>query len=358
MMSETPEYDVAVVGGGPAGLTSALYTTRLGHDTVVVDRGGGRAAMMQDTHNLIGITEETSGNEFLQTGREQVADYGGTFVRGFVSQIEERDAGFRLVTGDGDLTARRVVLATGFSDEHPDPPMPRTGQGLHYCLHCDAYMFVDEPVAVMGTGEAAAHVAMIMLNFTDDVDLLTRGDEIEWSDETDAQLRAHPVDVIESEITGVENDDDGWLSAFEFEDGERRAYRGSFPMYGSDYNADLADQLGLERNDDGTIAVDDHGRTSVDGVAAVGDITPGHNQIPVALGEGAKAGIGIHYDLREYPRSLDEIEDSGPVHEDEVPAISEDLLATAVTHEGHAAGPRDASDEDSAAGQPAASDDD
>jgi thioredoxin reductase (NADPH) len=357
-MSETPVYDVAVVGGGPAGLNSALYTTRLGHDTVVVDRGGGRAAMMRDTHNVIGITEETSGNEFLQTGREQVEAYGADFVRGFVSEIGETDEGFRVTAGDDELLARRVVLATGFSDEHPDPPMPRTGEGLHYCLHCDAYMFVDEPVAVMGTGEAAAHVAMIMLNFTDDVDVLTRGDEIEWSDETDEQLRAHPVEVIETEITGMEKDDEGWLSAFEFEDGERREYRGSFPMYGSDYNADLADQLGLERNEDGTVVVDDHGRTSVDGVSAVGDITPGHNQIPVALGEGAKAGIGIHYDLREFPRSLDEIEASGPVGEDEVPAVSEDLLATAVTHEGHAAGPREDAGDGSGTGQPAATDDD
>ena len=340
-MSETPEYDVAVVGGGPAGLTSALYTTRLGHDTVVVDRGGGRAAMMRDTHNVIGVTEHVSGNEFLQTGREQVESYGADFVQNFVSQIDRIDDGFELTAGEDTVTARKVVLATGFSDERPDPPLPRTGQGLHWCLHCDAYMFVDESVYVMGTGEAAAHVAMIMLNFTDDVDVLTRGDEIEWTDETDEQLRAHPVDVIESDIEAMEKDENGWLKAFEFEDGEKREYRGGFPMYGSDYNADLADQLGVERNDDGTIEVDDHGRTSVDGVSAVGDITPGHNQIPVALGEGAKAGIGLHYDLREFPRSPEEIDEAGPVGDEEVPAISPDLMATAVAHEGHAAGPRE-----------------
>ena len=357
-MSETQSYDVAVIGGGPAGLTSALYTTRLGHDTVVVDRGGGRAAMMADTHNVIGITEDVSGVEFLQTGREQVEDYGAEFVRGFVSSIEETDEGFQVQVGDDELSARRVVIATGFSDEDPEPPLPPTGRGLHYCLHCDAYMFVDEPVYVMGTSDAAAHVAMIMLNFTDDVDVLTRGNEIEWSDETDEQLRAHPIDVVETEIAGMEKDDDGWLSAFEFEDGEYREYRGGFPMYGSDHNADLADQLGLERNDDGTIAVDDHGRASVDGVVAVGDITPGHNQIPTALGEGARAGIGLHYDLREFPRSTDDIEADGPVDESEVPAISEDLMATAVTHEGHAAGPRDTGDDESAPERPATTDDD
>jgi thioredoxin reductase (NADPH) len=71
--TETNEYEVVVVGGGPAGMTAALYSTRLGHSTALVNRGGGRAAMMQEVHNLIGVTEETSGAEFLGVGQEQLA---------------------------------------------------------------------------------------------------------------------------------------------------------------------------------------------------------------------------------------------------------------------------------------------
>ena len=346
------DFDVAVAGGGPAGLTSALYATRLGLDTIVVNRGGGRAAMMTDTHNVIGVTEDVSGNEFLETAREQIESYGADYRRGFVEDVRPlSDAdGFEVQTGDGAVLAKRVVLATGFADGRPDPPLPRTGKGLHWCLHCDAYMFVDEPVFVMGTGEAAAHVAMIMLNYTDRVDLLTRGEQSEWSDETAELLDAHPVDVIEAEIAGMEKDDDGWLESFEFEDpvaardgtGEEtvRAYRGGFPMLGSNYHAELAESLGLSRNEDGTVAVDDHGKTSVDGVYAVGDLTPGHNQIPVAMGEGADAGIAIHKDLRVYPRSLEEVRSEGSVDTDAVPAVSEELFETAIGHEGHAAGPR------------------
>ncbi|WP_338739559.1 NAD(P)/FAD-dependent oxidoreductase [Haloplanus salilacus] len=350
------DYDVAVVGGGPAGLTAALYATRLGHDTVVLDRGGGRAAMMQDTHNVIGVTEDVSGVEFLATAREQVQSYGATYRRAFVSGLDRDDDGrFRLETDDATLAADRVVLATGFSDSRPDPPLPPTGRGLHYCLHCDAYMFVDEPVYVMGHGDSAAYVAMIMLNFTDEVDLLTRGDDPTWSDETGEMLDAHPIDVIHEEISGMNRGSDGWLESFEFEDsvgprptgsegrghsgsrppaddsrtesgdGTVREYRGGFPMYGSEYNAGLADDVGCERNDDGTVVADDHGRTSVDGVYAVGDLVQGHNQIPVAMGQGAKAGIAIHMDLRAFPRSLDEIEERGAVDPDEVPAISEAL---------------------------------
>ncbi|MES3160830.1 MAG: NAD(P)/FAD-dependent oxidoreductase [Halorubrum sp.] len=359
-MSDVDEagYEIAVVGGGPAGLTTALYGTRLGHDTVLVDRGGGRAAMMMDTHNVIGVTEAVSGNELLQTGREQVQSYGGTFERGFVTDIERTDDGrFRLTTNDTELLADRVVLATGFSDKRPDPPLPRNAKGLHWCLHCDAYMFVDEPVYVMGHGEAAAHVAMIMLNVTDDVDLLTRGAEPTWSEETAAQLEAHPVDIVHEDIAGIENDPDtGWLEAMEFEDGRRREYRGGFPMYGSDYNTALAEELGCELTESGEIDVDDHGRTSADGVYAVGDITPGHNQVPVAMGQGAKAGIALHKDLREFPRSTEAIARDGSVSAEEVPAISPELLATAVAHEGHAGGPRHKSVDETAGETPAADD--
>ena len=342
----TDEYQVTVVGGGPAGLTTALYTTRLGHDTAVVNRGGGRAAMMLDTHNVIGVTEDVSGNEFLQTAIEQIEGYGAEYVRDTVSSIERTDDGrFRVAGGDVDILTDHVVLATGFNDVRPDPPLPRTGRGLHWCLHCDAYMFVDQPVFVMGTGDSAATVAMIMLNFTDEVDLLTRGDDPDWSEDTQRQLDAHPVDVIHEEIDSIEKGEDGWLEAFVFEDGERREYRGGFPMYGSDYNSDLADQLGVETNDDGTVTVDDHGRTSVEGVSAVGDLTPGHNQIPVAMGEGANAGIGIHYRLRTFPRSLDEIEAEGEVTREDVPGISERMRERAREHNAGAPAPA-ASDDD------------
>jgi thioredoxin reductase (NADPH) len=315
-MSEADEFEVVVVGGGPAGMTTALYTTRLNHDTAVVDRGGGRAAMMMDTHNVLGVPESVSGKEWLNDGWEQLEHYGTDLRRDFVTDAERTDDGrFRVTTTGGDvLVTDRLVLATGFSDERPDPPLPRTGRGLHYCLHCDAEMFVDESVYVMGHGDSAATVAMIMLNFTDEVDLLLDGDEPTWSGDTERQLRAHPVDVIPEEVTGVDNGEDGWLESLAFADGAEREYKGGFAMYGSNYNTDLHESLGAELNDDGTVAVDDHGNTSVEGLYAVGDVTPGHNQIPTALGEGARAGIDIHYGLREYPKPVEELDvDAGEV---------------------------------------------
>jgi len=327
----TGEYEVVVVGGGPAGQTAALYSTRLGHRTALVDRGGGRGAMMQEVHNLIGVREETSGNEFLGVGKEQLAEYGCALHRDVIASCSRTDdERFELCGNDATYRTEHVVLATGFNDVRPDPPLPRTGRGLHYCLHCDAHMFVDESVYVMGYSESAAHVAAIMLNFTDEVDLLTRGADPEWSDETATMLGNHPIDVIHEDVTGVQNGEDGWLKSMEFEDGTVREYRGGFAMYGAEYNNGLARELGCEINDDGTVAVDDHGGTGVDGVYAVGDLTPGHNQVPIALADGAKAGISIHFELRDFPRDPEAIDEAGPVRSEEVPGIPDELLEQAV----------------------------
>jgi len=329
---ETESYDAVVVGGGPAGQTAALYSTRLGHRTALVDRGGGRAAMMQEVHNLIGTREETSGNELLGVGKEQLEEYGCDLHRDVIASCNRGGDGDRIALEGNSAVyeADAVVLATGFNDVRPDPPLPRTGRGLHYCLHCDAHMFVDEPVYVMGHAESTAHVAGIMLNFTDEVDILTRGHEPEWSDDTAEMLDNHPIDVVRADVSGVRNGEDGWLKALEFEDGTTREYKGGFAMYGSEYNNGLARELGCELNDDGTVDVGDHGETSVDGVYAVGDVTPGHNQLPVALADGAKAGISIHFALREFPRTPEALREAGPVRDEEVPGIPDELLEQAV----------------------------
>lgn len=347
-----PSYDVVVVGDGPAGATTALYTTRLGHETAVVDRGGGRHTAVASVHNVQGVSEDVSGKELNAQAKAQLAHYGADYYTDDVHEIERTDDGvdpgeaedesgdFLVRCTHHELLAERIVLATGFRDApaHIHGLSRFTGRGLQYCLHCDAYDLIDESVYVLGCDDHAAQVAMLMLNFTADVDLLLDGDDPAWSEETDAQLRAHPVEVVETSIAEVEaetahssGDDHPRLAAFRFADGTRRSYRGGFAMYGSQYNAELAEQLGCERAEDGSIEVDSDGRTSVPDVYAVGDVTHGQNQTSIAMGNGARAGIAIHKELRRFPRSLDEIEAHGPLGEDEVPTVPEHVRERAAT---------------------------
>ncbi|QLK27750.1 NAD(P)/FAD-dependent oxidoreductase [Natrinema zhouii] len=330
-MTDPLEYEVAVVGGGPAGLTTALYTTRLGHRTVLFEKEGGRHAMVSHVHNMPGVSEDVSGQELAAHAVAQLEHYGGDFYPDAVESVSRLDDGgderttdadsdprFRLESTHATIDADRVVFATGFRDRSPEvSELERfTGRGLHYCLHCDAYTLGDGPVFVLGHTESAAHVAMTMCNFTADVDLLLNDREPEWDEDTDAQLDAHPVDRIDTAVVSayddesIDADEPPWLGGFAFADGTERDYLGGFAMYGSAYNADLAAALGCELGDDGALEVDEDRETSVDGVYAVGDVTHGQNQTTIAIGDGAYAGLAIHKDLRTFPKSLDELEET------------------------------------------------
>jgi thioredoxin reductase (NADPH) len=358
-----PAYEVAVVGGGPAGLTAALYTTRLGHRTALIDGAGGRHEDVSHVHNLIGVSESTSGSELSGESKAQLVEYGADLYEERIESISRPDAvdgdSRREAGADGEepfelrgehstVRAERVVLATGFGDADPGVPgLERfTGRGLHYCLHCDAYGLADGPVFVLGHDDHAAHVALVMLNFTDRVDLLPNGAEPEWRDETAAQLDAYPVAVDDREVAGafeaaepVDDSDEPWIGGLEFADGGRREYLGGFAMYGQSFNSGLARDLNCELNDDGSVRVDDDGRTSVEGVYATGDLTHGQNQTAVAVGDGARTGIALHKELRTFPRPVGDgtgesdgrpdapVPDLDP-DDLPVPAVPDDLRAT------------------------------
>ena len=349
-MHSSPTYEVVVVGGGPAGLTTALYATRLGHRTAVVNRSGGRYASVVSVHNLLGVSEDASGEDVTEVAIDQLDEYGVDFYEDDVNAVERADADgdarFRVDADRATLDAERVVLATGFAD---DPPPVRnlqrfTGRGLHYCLHCDAYTLGDESVFVLGHDDSAAHVALVMLNFTDDVDLLLDGEDPTWGDDSAAQVRGHPVSVVEDGVdrafpesdrsderdaSGGNEESDGeapWLGGLEFADGTEREYRGGFAMYGRTYRTDLAEGLECDLTDDGAVAVDERRETSVDGVYAVGDVTHGENQTPIAIGDGAYAGIALHKDLRTFPLPPDE-DERADEDEVKVPAVADDLRA-------------------------------
>ncbi len=336
-MSDPLSYEVVVVGGGPAGMTAALYTTRLGHRTAVFESGGGRHAAVSHVHNLFGVSEDVSGRQLAELAVRQLEAYGGDFHRDAVRAVRQRDPsadGRFLLEGDhATVAAERLVLATGFADVSPDVPgLERfAGRGLHYCLHCDAYTLGDAPVFVLGHDDHAAEVAMLMLNFTADVDLLLDGRRPEWRDETERQLEAHPVERVEQAVVSAFPADEAaetpWLGGLAFTDDTEREYRGGFAMYGKRYNTRLAGMLGCDLTDEGAVDVDGRGETSVDGAYAVGDVTHGQNQTTIAIGDGARAGIALHKELRRYPLSPEAIGEGAGPGDLEVPGVAADLRA-------------------------------
>ena len=326
-MRDRRTYEVVVVGGGPAGMTAALYATRLGHRTAVFEKEGGRHATVSHVHNLYGVSEDVSGEELAAHAVAQFEEYGGDYHLDPVDEVRraggdgEDDPRFVVETTHTTVEADRVVFATGFTDCGPYVPALQrfNGRGMFYCLHCDAYELGDSPAFVLGRDDAAAADAMLLLNFTDEVDLLLDGDDPTWSDETDRRLAGHPLEIVETDVVDAYSSDDDdaeepWLGGLAFGDGSERDYRGGFAVYGSEYNTSLAAALGCELAEDGAIAVAADQETSVDGVYAVGDVTHGQNQTVLAMADGARAGTALHKDLRRFPLSVDELEerDSAP----------------------------------------------
>lgn len=332
-MSHRSHYEVAVVGGGPAGLTTALYTTRLGHETAVFEKEGGRHAGVATVHNQLGISEDVSGRQLAELGVRQLEEYGADFYPDAVETVERSDDRFRVDAAHATVTTDRLVFATGFTDRGPHVPGLEafTGRGLHYCLHCDAYTLGDGTVYVLGHGDHAVDVACLLLNFTDEVDLLTDDTDPEWSEESARLLRAHPVERIDTEVVDAFPDDesatDPWLGGLTFADGSEREYLGGFAVYGKSYNTALAAGLDCDLASDGAVVVNDEQETSEAGVYAVGDVTHGQNQTAIAIGDGARAGIALHKDLRRFPLALDEIDPKHSTGELDVPGCSDRLRA-------------------------------
>ncbi|XGI83398.1 NAD(P)/FAD-dependent oxidoreductase [Halorutilales archaeon Cl-col2-1] len=302
MQKTDPDYDNIVIGAGVAGLSAALYTSRLNHPTLVIDKGGGRINQVRHVHNYIGVTDDNTGDDLQSVGIDQVKKHGGEFVHDKTVDATKEDGVFHVETDSGDVyTSRALVVATGMMDVFPQVPgLGRfNGHEVHYCLHCDAHLCIDEDVFVLGDDDHAAVVALILLNFTDDVTFLTNGETPELSEEYSEKIEANGIDVVEKEIACAEGDEH--LERLVFEDGESRKFDRGFAMLGGRVNNGILESLGAELNDSGYAVIDDDAKTDIDGLYAVGDVTDENNQIPIGVGKGAKAGLDIHKSLREFP---------------------------------------------------------
>jgi thioredoxin reductase (NADPH) len=185
--------DCVIVGGGPAGLTAALYLARFNRRFLVVDGGDPRAAWIPTSHNIPVFAEGISGPDILARQRAHAERYGATILSGTVTAARQVDDHFELSIAAEDgprtLAARRILLATGAADVEPDfPNLPNAVQrGLvRYCPICDGYEARGRKIAVIGYGDRGlAEAVFVARTYSRDVTLLTLGQGLEL----DAQER-------------------------------------------------------------------------------------------------------------------------------------------------------------------------
>ncbi|MGI9091574.1 MAG: NAD(P)/FAD-dependent oxidoreductase [Gemmatimonadaceae bacterium] len=300
-------YDVAIVGGGPAGLTCALWLSRYLHKVVVIDAGDPRNWETRAIHGYLGL-EGVDPPELRKRGREECEKYGTCFVKATVTTVECVDEDrFRMSLQDGvGVTAARLVLAIGVCDEWPDAPgLDRCyGNTAHVCPDCDGYEALNKKTVVIASGRKAVGMALALTTWTRQIVICTNGKPADITQEQMDKLDALNIPILEARITCVKSSD-GEARSVELEGGMLLDCNQIFFSIGQEPSDDLGAQLGCKRDEIGRVITDDHFHSSVKNVYAAGDIIHGPQLAIAAAGSGAVAAISIHHSLLPEGRKLE-----------------------------------------------------
>ena len=298
-MDET--IDCLVIGGGPAGLTAAIYLARFHLDILVVDEGKSRAGWIPCTHNHAGYPYGISGKELLERMRSQAQKYGARILAERVTKLERDDQTglFTATWGSGCVEARSVLLATGVTNRRP--PMDEElhddalARGLiRYCPICDGFEVTDKKVGVIGSDSHGVAEALFLRSYTADVTLIAPDKALSLKPEDQKKLKDAGIDCADGPAEAVALSDDFIVVEAA---GGTHTFDSIYPALGSDTHVQLAEQLGASLNEQGCIKVDSHQRATLPGLYAAGDVVIGLDQISHAMGEGGVAATTIRNDL-------------------------------------------------------------
>ena len=318
-MNDQP-LDCLIIGGGPAGLTAAIYLARFHLDILVVDGGKSRAAWIPCSHNHAGFPEGINGKELLQRMRAQAQKYGAKIQTEQVTKLERDDqtGTFTVTWGSGCRRARSVLLATGVTNRRPlmdeDLHDEALARGLiRYCPICDGYEVTDKKIGVLGGDSHGVAEALFLRSYTADVTLIAPDSALKLSAEDQRRLQEAGIGCVDGPAQAV-----AALNRCIVVDTAEGHYTfdSVYPALGSDTHTQLGEMLGAKLAEDGCFLCDDHQRTSVPGLYAAGDVVHGLDQISHAMGEGGVAATTIRNDLcakaarwREPASELEEAEE-------------------------------------------------
>jgi len=298
---EPRAFDCVIVGGGPGGLTAALYLARFHRSCRVIDSGASRADLIPRSRNYPGFPPGISGHDLLERLREQACGYGAHIEQGRVDSIEPYTEGFLIRYGERSCHARRVILATGIEDTLPEMADARAAISagtVRLCAICDGYEVNGDNVAVYGEAESAITHAVFLRTFTDRVTVVVHG-EPDACDEAIDLARHYDIRVIADRVEALHVCEEG-VELVTREQGTHH-FDIIYPNLGARFRSELALQLGAECDECGALKVDPHLQTSVPGLYALGDVVRGLRQLSVAGGHAAEAAAAVHNSLESNP---------------------------------------------------------
>lgn len=296
----TEEYDVVIIGGGPAGLTAGLYISRARLKSLLLEKGlaGGEMTAAGQIENYPGFPEGISGMELGELMHQQAAKYGLKTVMAEATGIELQAGQKTVQTTEGSFTTRAVIVASGSERHKLGVPGEKefTGKGVSYCAICDGALFIELPVAVVGGGNAAITEALHLSKFASRVVVIHRRSKLRATPILQERAFAEPkIEFLwDSVVEEVEGDDlVKSIKLRQVKTGQKSslAVNGVFVSIGFKPNTDYLKGI-LSLDDTGAIITNDKMETEIPGIFAAGDIR--HNsarQVITAAGDGTTAAI-------------------------------------------------------------------
>jgi thioredoxin reductase len=287
-------FDIAIVGGGPAGLAAALILGRMRRRVLLLDADNPAHAPSEGVHGLFGH-DGTPPLELRRLAREQLRPYDTVTVRMAEAEaLRETPDGFSVHADGEEESASVLLLCPGVRYELPpiEGAAEVWARGVFHCPYCHGWEVRDQPLAVYGTG--AAGLALMLTSLSDDVVLLTNGDSNLEPDDA-GKIEAAGVVIRDDPVARLESED-GRLARIRFADGSSDDRAGLF--YAPKFTqSPLPAQLGCELDEQGSLVIDEDGRTSVPGVFGAGDATVGKAAVVLAAAAGSRAAYAINAGL-------------------------------------------------------------
>jgi thioredoxin reductase (NADPH) len=301
--AELVENDLVIVGGGPAGLTAAIYAVRSGLNTAVVERDtlGGQVATTPLVENYPGFTQ-VGGKALVDLLVSHALEYVTIFQGEEVMDIQTEE-GLTVITSRRRFKTKAVLLATGATHKHLGVPGESrfSGRGVTYCSTCDGPLFKGKRVIMVGGGNSAVTEALYLHNIGAHVTVVHRRDTFLAQEHLTKYLFSANIPVLWNtevkEIRGEDKVREVILYNSVTEESKTMPLDGVFIAIGYIPAVGLAKKLGVELTEDGFIKRDEHHRTNLPGVYSAGDVEGGYKQIVTAVGQGAEAALSIYEDL-------------------------------------------------------------
>jgi thioredoxin reductase (NADPH) len=293
--------DCIVIGGGPAGLTAAIYLARYHLSVAVLDDRTSRAAAIPVSHNHAGFPDGIGGNELLDRMRKQAAHYGADIRHRKVTALVKSGDMFKVSYDRDTLESRSVLLATGVFNRRPAMPNAQHDQAvarglIRYCPVCDGYEVTDKAVGVIGTGAKGYKEALFLRSYTRDITLVAPDGGHQLSPQEIQHLTNFGIQTVSGPVASLELHEDTITVHL---GGKQISFASVYPALGSDIRSELLDGLDADRSSDGCVIVDTHQRSSIPGLYAAGDVVIGLDQISHAMGQAGVAATAIRNDLCE-----------------------------------------------------------